>query len=480
MDFEKRARRQSLRVIISETIMVFTIIIMVSVLAFVVSGYWLNANFEVERQGMLQISSVPTGANVSVDGDSSWLQRTNTSKVLSSGAHQIILTKDGYDSWSKTVDIKEGLLYRIQYPRLFLTEREKSTVYNATSATFATVSKEHNFMLLANNTTHWALLNLENDKLDPSTIDISSLTTFAEVPDDATVGTFTGTILSADWSGDNNHVLLKIQQGSKIEWLLLDVKTMKNSINLTKEFAADFTKIQIFDHSASNLLAIRSGNLHKIDVSGRQVSAILAENVKSFATYDQEIAIVTSSYIGTLKIGDQAPKVFRYFSGAKLPSGTEIDDAQVLHASPSAAWVFLSRFYENKNLILVTENAISVYNRDDDSLTLQEPLTITPEAVTVGAAGDFVFVKSGSSVATLDFESASLTEWSLGSTYFDWLDAHMLYNVASGALSVYDYDGLNHRTLASGASERFPVTITNNKWLYYFQDGSLIREIITQ
>ena len=325
--------------------MVFTIIIMVAVLAFVVSGYWLNANFEVERQGMLQISSVPTGANVSVDGDSSWLQRTNTSKVLSSGAHQIILTKDGYDSWSKTVDIKEGLLYRIQYPRLFLTEREKSTVYNATSATFATVSKEHNFMLLANNTTHWALLNLENDKLDPSTIDISSLTTFAEVPDDATVGTFTGTILSADWSGDNNHVLLKIQQGSKIEWLLLDVKTMKNSINLTKEFAADFTKIQIFDHSASNLLAIRSGNLHKIDVSGRQVSAILAENVKSFATYDQEIAIVTSSYIGTLKIGDQAPKVFRYFSGAKLPSGTEIDDAQVLHASPSAAWVFLSRFY---------------------------------------------------------------------------------------------------------------------------------------
>ena len=141
MDLEKRARRQSLRVIISETIMVLTVVIMVVVLGFVVSGYWINSDFKVERQGMLQIYSVPTGADVEVDGDSPWFQRTNTSKVLSSGEHNIVLTKDGYDSWSKTVNIGEGLLYRLHYPRLFLKEREKENIYDATASIFATVSR---------------------------------------------------------------------------------------------------------------------------------------------------------------------------------------------------------------------------------------------------------------------------------------------------------------------------------------------------
>ena len=129
MDLEERARRQNRRVIISEIIMVVAVIVTAGILALVVSGYWLNADFEVERQGMLQISSVPTGANVEVDGESSWLQRTNTSKVVASGEHTIVLTKDGYDSWSKTVNVNEGLLYRLHYPRLFLLDRTAEDVY---------------------------------------------------------------------------------------------------------------------------------------------------------------------------------------------------------------------------------------------------------------------------------------------------------------------------------------------------------------
>ena len=120
MDAEKKQRLQSLKVIISETIMVLAVIISVAVLALIVSGYWIGSGFKVERQGMLQISSMPTGADISIDGDSSWLQRTNTSKVLLSGEHSIVLTKEGYDSWSKTINIQEGLLYRLHYPRLFL------------------------------------------------------------------------------------------------------------------------------------------------------------------------------------------------------------------------------------------------------------------------------------------------------------------------------------------------------------------------
>ena len=104
MDPERAKRRQSAKIIISETIMVLAVVITVTMLAFIVSGYWLNSDFKVERNGLLQISSVPTGADIYIDGDSSWLQRTNTSKVLSSGEHSVKLTKDGYDSWQKTIN----------------------------------------------------------------------------------------------------------------------------------------------------------------------------------------------------------------------------------------------------------------------------------------------------------------------------------------------------------------------------------------
>ena len=78
-------------------------------------------------------------------------------------------------------------------------------------------------------------------------------------------------------------------------------------------------------------------------------------------------------------------------------------------------------------------------------------------------------------LATLDFESTSIREWPIEGE-FDWLDNDMLYAIRDGNLVVYDYDGLNRRELASNALGSFPVTITNDRWLYYFRDNHLVRE----
>ena len=93
MDPDKAKRRQSLKIIISETIMFVSVVVTVVILAFLVSGYWINSDFKVERQGLLQVSSIPTGAEVNIDGDSSWFQRTNTSKTLS-GLAPLFLNKN--------------------------------------------------------------------------------------------------------------------------------------------------------------------------------------------------------------------------------------------------------------------------------------------------------------------------------------------------------------------------------------------------
>lgn len=466
MDSEKLQKRQSLKVIISETIMVITVIITVALLALVVSGYWVNSDFKVERNGMLQISSTPTGADVTIDGEtSSWLQRTNTSKVLASGEHEIILSKNGYDAWSRTINISEGLLYRLHYPRLFAQNRQPESVLDTTATTFATISPNGSKLLLTGDTTEWSLVNLTRDTIAPQKLDISEYFSSVSLAEGATAGLFTGRIISADWDHDNSHILFQVSSGDTTEWVLLDVNNLKNSLNLTKEFGANFDTVKILDNSSSNLLAIRNHNLHKIDVPGRLISAVLVENILDFDHYENEVIYVAASDDGSyavnlLKIGDS--------------------ETTHLMTATSPLKVAISKFYDDMYITTLQDKQVSLYKKDDFSKISDFELSFAPNLMKVGHNGEFITMTEGTQIATLNMEANDVREWSVDGSSFGWLDNDMIYSVTGGQLIVYDFDGLNRRVLASNASGHFPVTVTDNKWLYYFSDGSLVREKIVE
>ena len=464
MDQETRARRQSRRVIVSEILMVLTVIATVAVLAFIVSGYWVGSDFKIERQGLLQIYSTPTGADVNVDGNpSSWLQRTNTSKTLSAGEHTITLAKDGYDAWSRTINITEGLLYRLHYPRLFLQHRVEEPALE-TSAHFATISPDRNTMLLADNTTSWQILNLDTDKIKPITLDLSDILPFTSRADGAKIGLFSGSIKSAKWANDNEHLLLKITQNDTSSWVLINIKNPTNSLNLSKEFNADFDKIKILDQSASNLLAILDGNLHRIDTGAKQISAILVSNVNYFDYYEQNLVFSAKKsdnagyYLGLSKIGSEEIKTLK-----------DLDNP---------ADVIITKFYDDEYIGIIEGASITLYTKKDFAEKAKYNLSFIPDRVKVGASGEAIVMSAGGSIATIDMEANQLFEWTTGTSSYDWLDNSMIYAVKDSILHVYDFNGLNPRVLSSNASAHFPVTITADKYLYYFRDGSLIREYL--
>lgn len=467
MDPEKAKRHQSLKILISESIMVLAVIITVIVLAFLVSGYWLNSDFKIERNGLLQISSVPTGADVYIDGESAWLQRTNTSKILSSGEHNIKLTKDGYDTWSKTINISEGLLYRIHYPRLFLQNRSSQKVFDAANYTLSTISPDHNSLILINNTTKWEVINLSNETIKPEKLDISTIFPSISMADSADTGLFTGVILNIDWDQDSSHALFKVQSSEEIEWILLDIKDPSRSINLTREFGSNFTEVQIIDNNSSSLLAIQNNNLHKIDIPSRSLSAVIINNIINFDHYNAEIIFSArndsssnmSYYIGLLRLGDN-----------KIDTITNT-------STPTK--VVLSKFYDDKYITILQDSQVSLYKKDNFELIQTFSLNFTPDTIKVGHDGEFIIMSTDNQIAALDMEAISVVEWQAEGSHFGWIDNDMFYSVNDGNLIVYDFDGLNRRIIASNVSSHFPAAITNNKWLYYFSDGSLIREIIS-
>ena len=468
MDREKLKRRQNLKVIISEVIMVMAVILTVIVLALIVSGYWLNSDFEFERQGMLQVSSVPTGADVIIDDKNTWLQRTNTSKVLTSGVHTITVTKEGYDSWTKTVDVKEGLLYRLHYPRLFYQKRTPEKVLASVEVSRSTMNPDHNALLLINNTTKWQYLDLQTTEIKPRLIDISKLFSSVSLAEGATTGLFTGIILSTNWDADGSHVLIRAKNADAIEWVLLDVKKPENSINLTREFSSNFSEVQILDNSSNNLLAVQNGNLHRIDIPAKQLSSVLITDINDFDHYHSEIVFSAKNtrknelpyYVGYFRLGEDKP--------------TYITDVS------SPVQVTISKFYEQKYFTVLMGNTLTVYPKDD----LEEPKTyeleFAPERIRVGHDGEFITTYTKNQIAVLDMEAEQIHHYTVEGENFGWIDNDMIYTVSEGELIVYDFDGLNRRQIAKNVSSHLSSGITDNKWLYYFSDNSLMREWIVE
>lgn len=367
MDYDKAKRYQSIKVIFSEIIMFITVIVTVVILAFIVSGYWINEKFEVERQGMLQISSSPTGADVFIDDESSWLQKTNTSKVLPVGEHSIRLTKDGYDSWTKTVNITEGLLYRLPYPRLFPLHRDKTIVYDALGVTEAFLSDDRGKLLL-----------------------------YSGSPNDFDIDDYTGSVSISSSESDDDKMPL---------WTLIDLKS------------------------------------HKIE--GKTVTRRTLREF--FKPQEQDIRDTIEDY--------------------KLPRQPKNTDELIF-----------SRFYDNNYLTIVDDNNIALYKKGETTPILLQELSFTPSDYAQGRDGDFIAFYADSKVATLDMELLSIKEWSVDGNSIGWLDDNMIYTVSDGELIVYDYDGLNRRSIARNVSDRFPIVITGDDWLYYFSNDNLVRE----
>ncbi len=469
MDLEKKKRLQSMKVIASEALMVISIIIMVIVLAFIVSGYWLKSDFTVERQGLLQISSSPTGADVIIDDTTSWLQKTNTSKVLPSGKHTVTLAKDGYDTWTKTISISEGLVYKLDYPRLFLNNRYTEEIADISGTIVATLPFSHRFILLTDNTTEWRIIQLDTEEPEMRKLNIAEAFPSTATTEDSQIGLLKGNIVSIEWARDDTHALFHIKGENEDKWILFNIKEPAKSVDITKQFGSSFDKLTIIDYSANTLLAEKNGDLQRINVPGKTISTVLVSNVVSYDCLGSEVifsAMKQSSnglqeyYIGTLKDGDDEVKEYATM------------------AEPSK--VAMSKFYDGQIIAVLEGQTLSIHQKEAYDDYSEFKLSFKPEEMKADKNGKYVFLSSGVNLSTLDLEAMSLTEWSLNSDKYGWLDGAMIYSIEDGELGVYDFDGLNHRILSKNVSSHFPVFITDNKWLYYISDGSLVREWLVE
>lgn len=508
MDFEERERqkrRQMVSVVIAEVGMFFAVIAIVIVATLASMGFFVTPEGTIEQTGLVQIHSMPTGASVELDG-SVLFSRTNVTRSLTSGEHSLKLSRDGYDTWKKTIKMYSGVLMRLYYPRLFLKNRVPETVGRlGQDMEFFEPSADYSYILyMVKNSTKWQLMNIRGDEVKTSTLEL------AEVLPGVEKKVFDGEINYFKWSENSDRVLIRAVADGSAEWILIDLRDVKKSLNLTRTFGLNFTEVEMIDDSATQLFALENQQLRKISISDQAVSRVLLSGVEDIAVEGSNMLYVMTSgegekrqrTIGTYKDGEKG--------GTTITKITADDRVQVA----------LTKYYDEDYMAFVVNDKVTVYYgtlpsyrenaSDTDFLNFKvlldaAQISIQPREVSVSEEGEYLAMSDGKKFAVVDFEMGDLHEYEATVDAVQWLNEGMMFATVQDKLEVWDFDYTNRRVLvdfdgAEGEDDveaveelnpvttwskypvaNYSVTISNNnKWLYYIINNSgelvLVRE----
>ena len=503
MDAERKQKRRTAKLLVTEVFMVVVAIALVIVLTFVAMGYQIKLDGTFEQSGLLEIGSQPTGATVEIDGEEIF-SRTNISRMTEAGAHQVKITRSGYDSWEKSLEIEPGVLMRIDYVRLFKADRTTTTVREFSDGLgFLSISPNREKMLYAEEDLEdWFVMNISGDGTNEQEIDIEEVLK----GEDSEKSVSIAEIDQISWSGDGNRVI--------VEWGgnygLIDLRNSKNSLDLEKEFGMQFSEVKMVSNSAENLLVLEGKNLREISTGTREISRVLLSNVVSFDNDGENVIYVAEdergAYVGIYRIGEKEGVVVRDFRKAKDSSDSgnsgassdpdaasgsgdvDISDAPSnVDISSKDIKVAIGQYLDKDLAVVVEKDVMTTYRGElpTDSDNLGKMKSVATATLEGGAGelyrynnGRIFVVKTGAKMAVYDSELMKIVQYELGSEEMAFVDGALIGTVENGRLTVRDFDGENRRELTD-ADEGYPAVISKNeKWLYKVEDGVIKRENI--
>lgn len=500
MDPDEKKKRQFIKVILTEVLMVLSVIAIVVVTILLAMGFSISTNGNIEQTGLMQVHSQPTGATVTLDG-SALFSRTNTSRTMSAGEHHLKLSRDGYDTWEKTIKMYSGVLLRVYYPRLFLQNRVAESVLDLSTNNelknleFYVPSTSRNYAIYAEeDATEWRLLDLRGDEVKTTTIDVSEiLPGVVEKKTDVSPASIRERQKSAKyqleakiedlrWSNNDEKILVKVSYNGKVEWILVNLRNVAASLNLTKIFGLNFEQVEMIDGAASQLYVLANHRLYRVNVAGEVLSRILVDDVATFVNRGAVAIYLTQA---DDKTGVQTIGVYRDDEKA----GTTLVE---LPKEAKNVKIGISRYYDEDYFAYIVDEKMTVYygvlpsyneNRDGSalenlrSLVDARELEETPESFTVSKDGEYMVARRGVKFMVTDLDMGELFSYEAATDKLNWLDASMMFAVKDGEVQVWDFDGTNLRNLSASAKTAtgqqvkvadFPVLLSaNNRWLYY-------------
>ena len=470
MNHRTSKRIEHIRQVAVYILMACTVFVIVTFITLFMLGFRFDAGKGgLEQYAFLQFASSPSGATVSIDGQLVGSKTPNKSSVPP-GKHVIEMWRDGYETWSKTVDVKAGTLTWLNYTLLVPKKLTVESVLNYDTVSGSLASPNGNSILVQKKADipTFELINLSSDTVKSSTITIPKTV----ITDFSTTG-IVHSYKAEKWDSGGRYVLVKHGYGAKSEWLVMDTQNVASSKNISKTFDVAIDSIVFSDTSGNMFYALETNDIRKLDLSAGTMSRPLISNVTSFEIYEKSRVITYVGFgasgtdqrvVGIYREGDDGPSVIRTVSGdSSIPlniSTTNYFNENYIAISEGKKVDVLSGSYPNTT----TDNANTM--KVVASFSVQQNIT----KLSFSQIGEFVLAQAGPDFASYDLEYAKLYVSSVagsGETYnLKWLDENHLWSDRDGKLTIREFNGSEVHTINPVIIGQDSTLTNNGRYIY--------------
>lgn len=451
-------------------VMTLAVVIIVTFVIFFVLGFRFDADKgQIIQYSFLQFSSSPSGAAVTVDGKII-AAKTPDKTSVPAGQHEVIMWRDGYEKWQKSVDLKAGTITWLNYALLVPKQLTVEPVSNFLSLYSSLASPEGKGVLVQEKaeTPTFSLFDLGSD-----TVKSTQMTIPTNLYSDANIVSYNHIFKMMKWDDGGRYVLVSHIWDDKEEWLILDTQNVAATKNITRLFNITISDINFSGTSGNALYVLSQSDIRKLDLSAGTISKPLVSDVTSFSLYKTNIITYvgldaidkTKQVAGLYREGDVAPHILRT---------ANLQDV-ILHISTT--------HYFNENYVAISEG------KDVDILSGSYPNTTSEDATSLkkiasysvaedvqklsfSPIGEYILTQFGSKFTSYDLEyqtiSSSTIEGTGSSVQLEWLDDNYVWSERDGSLVIREFDGANANTINAMTTGQDVALTHNGKYIYSF------------
>jgi hypothetical protein len=434
---------------------------------------------KLTQVALMQFNSFPTGATIDINGQA-LSSKTPTRFNVKTGETTIIMSKQDYRSWHKTVDMLPSGVVWLSYVRLIPTSIVTDAAKDFSAVVEMRESPDKKWLLLRHSNDsrgkEGALypetarekylekpftLTLANIS-DPKKIQFSDLTIPSDditKPTDSQPERFS----IVEWDPGSHFILIKHTVGKMTEYLRLDRTRPGIVKNLTRDFGMQISDPHFSGTSGNVFFALTGGSLRKFDYGNNTASVPLVSNVQNYRPYENgRLAFVSTE----TKNGKTTQSVGIYNDGRVTTIKTYPKDESTI--------VLLTRFNNMDYLVIARNGNVAIFPKpleQDDKL---QPTYLNSSTgidwLDTSPNGRFILAGHEGKLISLDLDT--MLDYSFEVQGVDdapqWLDNSHIVSTTGGTVTFIEFDGQNREDIV-GANGRV-VLSRDGKYLFSISD----------
>ena len=474
MDFldPKKQHRHKMMLVTGYFLIACLIVGATTILLYGAYGFGLGKGGNIIQNGLIYLSSQPNPATVYLNNSKS--KNTNTALTLPEGIYNVKLTRSGYRTWARQIEVDGGMIEDYTYPLLIPNVLQTSSVKSYSSQPqIATQSLNRKWLIVLQpgSDANFDLYDLSNPSLKPTQIAIPTAV--------VTPPTTSESWVVVAWAKDNQHVLLNHSYDGKNEYIMLDIANPSQSFNLSKDLTGvSYTSITLDNENYSQyyLYDQSTDTLYQDSLSSPTTPTTVLTGVLAYDTYGTNTVLYATS--------DKSPSGKVYINEL---NGTSVYHIKLLDGGTTylldvasySGSLYVVAGAVNENKVYIFDNPIGQLQADPTQapVPLQVLFVNNPDYINFSINGQFVIAESSQDFAVYNLENSSGYNYNLNlpldspQTNATWMDGYRLTYVSGGKLLMFEYDHNYQQTLMPASANFAPFFTPIYNYVYSLTTG---------